>query len=97
MKIFNSIITPILLYGSEREYPLAPYLLKVKDPKQRQTLGQYRISAHSLEIETGRHRQNWKPREMRLCQRCELGEVCERHRQTQTELEAPGDETVPAM
>ncbi|MEE6517223.1 hypothetical protein FKM82_027307 [Ascaphus truei] len=68
-------------HSLQREYTLAPYLLKVNNPKQRQTMGQYRMSAHSLEIETGRHRQNWKPREMRLCQRCELGEVCERHRQ----------------
>uniref|UniRef100_A0A8C5LSL9 receptor protein-tyrosine kinase n=1 Tax=Leptobrachium leishanense TaxID=445787 RepID=A0A8C5LSL9_9ANUR len=34
---------------------------------------QDRMSAHSLEIESGRHRQTYKPRENRLCQHCDQG------------------------
>ncbi|XP_066555464.1 uncharacterized protein LOC136746705 [Amia ocellicauda] len=32
----------------QRDFRLALYLVRVKDPKQRQTLSQYRLSAHSL-------------------------------------------------
>ncbi|CAJ0934399.1 unnamed protein product [Ranitomeya imitator] len=53
-----------------REYKLAPYLEKLENPKDRQILSRYRLSAHSLLIESGRHRQNYKPRENRLCQQC---------------------------
>ncbi|CAJ0936895.1 unnamed protein product [Ranitomeya imitator] len=54
----------------QREYKLAPYLEKLENPKDRQILSRYRLSAHSLLIESGRHRQNYKPRESRLCQQC---------------------------
>ena len=33
----------------------------------------YRLSAHSLEMELGRYRQTYKPRERRLCQQCDQG------------------------
>ena len=35
----------------------------------------YRLSDHSLAIETGRHRQTWLPREDRLCQLCPQREL----------------------
>uniref|UniRef100_A0A8C5QS00 Large ribosomal subunit protein eL33 n=1 Tax=Leptobrachium leishanense TaxID=445787 RepID=A0A8C5QS00_9ANUR len=58
-----------------REYKLAPYLEVLQDPKDRQILSRYRLSAHSLEIESGQHRQTYKPRENRLCQHCDQGAV----------------------
>ncbi|CAJ0965038.1 unnamed protein product [Ranitomeya imitator] len=38
----------------QREYKLAPYLEKLENPKDRQILSRYRLSAHSLLIESGR-------------------------------------------
>ncbi|KAJ8253545.1 hypothetical protein COCON_G00201570 [Conger conger] len=35
----------------------------------------YRLSDHSLEIETGRHRKQWQPREERTCKHCGSGEI----------------------
>ena len=35
----------------------------------------YRLSDHNLEIEKGRHKKEWKPREDRLCRNCDSGEV----------------------
>uniref|UniRef100_A0A8C5MQ68 ribonuclease H n=1 Tax=Leptobrachium leishanense TaxID=445787 RepID=A0A8C5MQ68_9ANUR len=64
----------LTIYQSlQREYKLAPYLEVLQDPKDRQILSRYRLSAHSLEIESGRHRQTYKPRENRLCQHCDQG------------------------
>ena len=37
-----------------RKYELAGYLSKVSDPKLRKVLSMYRLSEHSLSIETGR-------------------------------------------
>ena len=34
----------------------------------------YRLSEHSLSIETGRHRQTWLPKEERLCSQCQQRE-----------------------
>ena len=54
----------------DRNYSLAPYLSKIKNHKFRQALTKMRISAHNLEIETGRYT---KPtREERLCKLCSL-------------------------
>ncbi|CAJ0967596.1 unnamed protein product [Ranitomeya imitator] len=44
----------------QREYKLVPYLDKLENSKERQILSRYRLSAHSLLIESGRHRQNYK-------------------------------------
>ena len=45
------------------------------DEKLRKTLTMYRLSDHSLAIETGEHRQTWLPREDRLCQLCPQRQV----------------------
>ena len=58
-----------------RDYTVADYLTTITEPKLRKTLTRYRFSDHSLAIETGRHRQNWLPREDRLCSLCSQGEV----------------------
>ena len=54
---------------------MANYLTSVTDQKLRKTLTMYRLSDHSLAIETGRHRQTWQPREDRLCQLCPQRQV----------------------
>ncbi|KAI4894756.1 hypothetical protein NFI96_009065 [Prochilodus magdalenae] len=56
----------------KQEYRLAGYLLTVRDMKQRRILTKYRLSDHSLALETGRLKQSWLPREDRLP--CGLGE-----------------------
>ena len=61
-----------------RQYTLAEYLTTVTDGKLRKTLSMYRLSHHSRAIETGRHRQTWLSREVRLCRFCP-------HRQVETE------------
>ena len=61
-----------------RQYTLAEYLTTMTDKKLRKTLTMYRLSDHSLAIETGQHRQTWLPREDRLCQLCP-------HRHVETE------------
>ncbi|XP_069618505.1 uncharacterized protein [Ranitomeya imitator] len=62
----------LTMYRSlQRDYRLAPYLEKLPDPRDRKILSRYRLSAHSLAIECGRHRQSYKPREERLCQHCD--------------------------
>lgn len=58
-----------------REYKLAEYLLSVRDAKQRQILTKYRLSDHTLAVETGRHRKTWLPKEDRICGNCQTGEV----------------------
>ena len=35
----------------------------------------YRLSDHSLAIETGRHKKTWLPKEKRLCVHCNLAQV----------------------
>ncbi len=57
------------------KHELEEYLQSVKDTKQRQILTKYRLSEHSLAIETGRHRKSWLPREQRVCAHCETGEI----------------------
>ena len=59
----------------KQEYRLAGYLLTVRDMKQRRILTKYRLSDHSLALETGRLRQSWLPREDRVCGHCRTGEV----------------------
>ncbi|KAI2656568.1 hypothetical protein H4Q32_029770 [Labeo rohita] len=58
-KIFNSVVQPIALYGSEY---------------QRHILTKYRLSEHSLTIETDRHKKSWLPRKERVCAHCTTGE-----------------------
>ena len=50
---------------------MAPYLTTVTDVRHRVLLTKYRLRAHSLAIETGRHRKTWLPKEERLSQQCE--------------------------
>ncbi len=52
---------------------MASYLSAVSDVKLRKTLTMYRVSEHSLAVETGRRRQTWLSREDRLCSHCMLG------------------------
>ena len=59
----------------KRQYTVADYLTTVKNDKLRKTLTKYRLSEHSLAIETGRHRQTWLPREERLCSHCDKQEI----------------------
>ncbi len=54
---------------------MADYLTIVTEKKLRKTLTRYSLSEHSLAVETGRHRQSWKPREDRLCPLCSQAEV----------------------
>ena len=56
-------------------YELEEYLQSVRDTKQRRILSRYRLSEHSLAIETGRHRKSWLPREQRVCVHCRTGEI----------------------
>ena len=58
-----------------RQYTVAPYLTTVTDVRHRVLLTKYRLSTHSLAIETGRHRKTWLPKEERLCQQCEEAAV----------------------
>ena len=58
-----------------RKYTVAEYLTTVKNNKMRKTLTKYRLSEHSLAIETGRRRQTWLPREERLCSHCDTEEI----------------------
>uniref|UniRef100_A0A9J8AFQ2 ribonuclease H n=1 Tax=Cyprinus carpio carpio TaxID=630221 RepID=A0A9J8AFQ2_CYPCA len=58
-----------------REYTMANYLSTVTDVKLRKTLTMYRLSEHSLAVETGRRRQTWLSHEERLCSHCILGEI----------------------
>ncbi|KAG8536414.1 hypothetical protein GDO81_026402 [Engystomops pustulosus] len=45
------------------------------DPRDRQILRCYRLSAHNLAMESGHHRQKYMPRESRLCQQNQEDEV----------------------
>ncbi len=45
----------------------------MKDYGQRKLLTKYRLSEHSLSVETGRHKQSWRARELRLCSHCTEG------------------------
>ncbi len=58
-----------------RDYTTAEYLSTVKDCKLRRQMTRYRLSGHTLTIETGRYRQHWLPRESRICPYCTHGEV----------------------
>ncbi len=58
-----------------RYYTTAEYLSTVKDCKLRRQMTRYRLSGHTLTIETGRYRQHWLPRESRICPHCTHGEV----------------------
>ena len=35
----------------------------------------YRLSDHNLEIEKGRHKKHWRPREERICNQCSSGQI----------------------
>lgn len=58
-----------------RDYTTAEYLSTVKDCELRRRMTRYRLSNHTLTVETGRYRQNWLPRERRICPYCTAGEV----------------------
>ncbi len=58
-----------------RDYTTAEYLSTVKDSKLRRQMTRYRLSNHTLTIETGRYRQHWLPKESRICLYCTHGEV----------------------
>ena len=45
-----------------RQYSVAPYLTTVTDVRHRVMLTKYRLSAHSLAIETGRHKRSCCPK-----------------------------------
>ena len=59
----------------KREYRLADYLTTVTNIKNRTTLTKYRLSEHSLAIETGRYKKSWLPKEERFCQLCKEDKV----------------------
>lgn len=56
-------------------YELAPYLTNIKSPGQRKLMSRYRLSGHSLSVETGRHKRSWRSPELRLCPHCSAGVV----------------------
>ncbi len=65
----------LLLYTSIKyEHNFESYLQKITCDRWRVALTRLRCSAHALEIEVGRHRQN-VPREERLCRLCSMGAV----------------------
>ena len=59
----------------DREFSPAQYLISVQNPKEKHTLTMYRLSDHQLEVEKGRHKKEWKPRELRTCKHCSSGET----------------------
>ena len=61
----------------DRDYSLAPYLLNIKNHNFRQALTKLRISAHKLEIESGRY--NKTQREKRICKVCSIAVEDELH------------------
>ncbi len=60
-------------HSIKSDYKLAPYLSIIKGYGQRKLLTKYRLSEHSLYVETGRHKQSWRARELRLCSHCTDG------------------------
>ena len=59
------------LYASfKTTYKFEPYLDFIQDFTVRSTLAKLRISAHNLQIETGRFSKNKTPREERFCPYC---------------------------
>ncbi len=70
-------------HSIKSDYKLAPYRSSIKNYGQRKLLTKYRLSEHSLSVETSRHKQSWRARELRLCSHCTEREcvcVCERER-----------------
>src|SRR4029434_10393317 len=59
----------------KKDCKLAPYLIQIKNYKQRILLTKYRLSDHSLAVEKGRHRQCWLAPEGRLCVHCNINAV----------------------
>jgi exonuclease III len=55
----------------KREYRLSPYLNTIKNINFRKTITKLRISAHKLEIETGRYKRPRLDRELRICRLCD--------------------------
>ncbi len=58
-----------------RDYTTAEYLSTVKDCKLKRQMTRYRLSNHTLTIETDRYRENWLPKESRICPHCTHGKV----------------------
>ncbi len=59
----------------KRMYSMVEYLYTVSDNKLRSTLTRYRLSRHKLMIETGRHRQTWRPPKQILCSHCDRNQM----------------------
>ncbi len=57
-------------HSIKSDYKLAPHLSIIKGYAQQKLLTKYRLSEHSLCVETGRHKQSWRARELRLCSHC---------------------------
>ena len=57
------------------EFRLESYLFNINDFNLRNVLSKFRLSSHSLEIESGRHKRPKTPVENRLCTVCDLNIV----------------------
>ena len=71
-KLENS--SKLIFYSTIKiDYELEKYLSIIKDSNKRKTLARFRLSNHSLQIETRRHHNI--AREERLCNFCHSGDV----------------------
>ncbi len=61
--------------GFKRDFALEPYLLHIKEREVRSYFTKLRISAHTLQIEKGRHYLQYRPVAERKCPICNSGEV----------------------
>ena len=66
LKFYNSI---------KHNYLQETYIDHIKNPKHRQILSKFRLSNHTLEIETGRYNNPPVPAEKRTCLLCENSEI----------------------
>lgn len=66
--------TSLTLYKELKQvFEISPYLLKLKNRKHRNAIAKIRLSSHSLNIETGRHRNI--DRSQRKCTLCNLNDL----------------------
>ena len=61
------------LSSIKSEFKLEQYLDHINNPSHRKQLTQFRVSCHSLHIESGRY--NKTSREQRLCENCDFNEI----------------------
>ena len=68
---------PILRFYKKfkTNFVIEPYLYLIKDNKLRKTLSKFRLSSHSLKIETGRHTKPKTPLEKRTCTLCNFNAI----------------------